>query len=436
MSKNENIFFEKKILIYGLGKSGLSTYQCLKKQSKLYLFDDKKFPIKNIDIKKKLIKYNDIKNKKFDHIVISPGINVNKCLLRKYLQKNSNKIKTDLDIFYSLYGKNKNITITGTNGKSTTAKILYEVLKDQKFDARLVGNIGNPILLEKNIKKNTIFVIEASSYQIEYSQLFKANFGAILNISPDHLERHITLKNYINAKFKLIKNQTNKDFGFLNTKNLHIKKKIKTTKILCKIIRINKNLNPKILKKINNPFFMTEGNKENLSFIIEITKKLNIKKKDLLKTLNNFKGLKYRQQIIFRSKELTIINDSKATSFSSSVSILKSMSNVYWIVGGLAKKGDKFLLSKNNCKNFKAYIFGKNKSFFIKELKKVIRYETFTNLKILIKKIFLDIKSSKNKNHQTIFFSPAAASFDSFENFEERGKYFNNLIKEFTNAKR
>ena len=436
MSKNENIFFEKKILFYGLGKSGLSTYQCLKKQSKLYLFDDKKFPIKNIDIKKKLIKYNDIKNKKFDHIVISPGINVNKCLLRKYLQKNSSKIKTDLDIFYSLYGKNKNITITGTNGKSTTAKILYEVLKDQKFDARLVGNIGNPILLEKNIKKNTIFVIEASSYQIEYSQLFKANFGAILNISPDHLERHITLKNYINAKFKLIKNQTNKDFGFLNTKNLYIKKKIKTTKILCKIIRINKNLNPKILKKINNPFFMTEGNKENLSFIIEITKKLNIKKKDLLKTLNNFKGLKYRQQIIFRSKELTIINDSKATSFSSSVSILKSMSNVYWIVGGLAKKGDKFLLSKNNCKNFKAYIFGKNKSFFIKELKKVIRYETFTNLKILIKKIFLDIKSSKNKNHQTIFFSPAAASFDSFENFEERGKYFNNLIKEFTNVKR
>ena len=436
MSKNENIFFEKNILIYGLGKSGLSTYQCLKKQSKLYLFDDKKFPIKNIDIKKKLIKYNDIKNKKFDHIVISPGINVNKCLLRKYLQKNSSKIKTDLDIFYSLYGKNKNITITGTNGKSTTAKILYEVLKDQKFDARLVGNIGNPILLEKNIKKNTIFVIEASSYQIEYSQLFKANFGAILNISPDHLERHITLKNYINAKFKLIKNQTNKDFGFLNTKNLYIKKKIKTTKILCKITKINKNLNPKILKKINNPFFMTEGNKENLSFIIEITKKLNIKKKDLLKTLNNFKGLKYRQQIIFRSKELTIINDSKATSFSSSVSILKSMSNVYWIVGGLAKKGDKFLLSKNNCKNFKAYIFGKNKSFFIKELKKVIRYETFTNLKILIKKIFLDIKSSKNKNHQTIFFSPAAASFDSFKNFEERGKYFNNLIKEFTNVKR
>ena len=149
-----------------LAKVVISTYRCLKKQSKLYLFDDKKLFIKNIGIKKKIIKYNDIKEKQFDHIIISPGINVNKCLLKKYLQKNLNKIKTDLDIFYCLYGKNKNITITGTNGKSTTAKILYEVLKDKKLDVRLVGNIGNPILLEKNITKNTIFVIEASSYQI------------------------------------------------------------------------------------------------------------------------------------------------------------------------------------------------------------------------------------------------------------------------------
>ena len=110
------------------------------------------------------------------------------------------------------------------------------------------------------------------------------------------------------------------------------------------------------------------------------------------------------------------------------MSILKSMNNVFWIVGGLAKKGDKFLLSKSNCKNFKAYIFGKDKNFFIKNIHKIIRYETFKNLKFLIKKIFLDIKNSKV--HQVILFSPAAASFDTFKNFEERGKYFNNLIKE------
>ena len=180
---------------------------------------------------------------------------------------------------------------------------------------------------------------------------------------------------------------------------------------------------------------MTVANKENLSFVIEIAKIFKIKKKNLFKALNKFNGLKYRQQIIFKSKDLTIINDSKATSFSSSVSILKSMSNVLWIVGGLTKKGDKFLLPKNNIKNFKAYIFGKNKNPFVKELKNIMRYESFINLKLLIKKVFLDIKNDKSQNHKTILFSPAAASFDNFNNFEERGKYFNNLIKKFNNVK-
>ena len=180
---------------------------------------------------------------------------------------------------------------------------------------------------------------------------------------------------------------------------------------------------------------MTDGNKENLSFILEIIKILKIKKEKVFKILNKFNGLKYRQQIIFKSKNLTIINDSKATSFSSSTSILKSISNVYWIVGGLAKKGDKFLLNKKNCKNIKAYIFGKNKSFFIKELRKNLSYESFLDLKSLVKKIFVDIKRDKSRDFHTILFSPAAASFDSFKNFEERGKYFNNLIKELKDVK-
>ena len=106
----------------------------------------------------------------FDIIIISPGIDILNCKLSKFLKKNVSKIFTDLDIFYSFY-KNKSITITGTNGKSTTAKILYEVLLDQNYDCRLVGNIGNPVLSEKKINKKTIFVIEASSYQLDYSQI-------------------------------------------------------------------------------------------------------------------------------------------------------------------------------------------------------------------------------------------------------------------------
>ena len=305
----------------------------------------------------------------------------------------------------------------------------------QKFDARLVGNIGNPILLERNIKKNTIFIIEASSYQLEYSKIFKTNFSAILNITPDHLERHRTLKNYIKAKFRIIKNQTNKDFTFLNIKNSHIKKRLKTMKIFSKVIRVNPKIDINFLHKINNPYFITQGNKENLSFVIAISSKLNIKKKNLIKILKKFRGLNFRQQIIYRSKHLTIINDSKSTSYSSSLSILKSLSNVYWIVGGLAKKGDKFVLSKNDCKTFKAYIFGKSKNIFTKQLRKYMNCQNFSNLLLLIKKILLDIKKEGNNNNQTILFSPAAASFDNFKNFEDRGEYFNNLIKKVINDK-
>ena len=425
-----NIFFKKKILIYGLGKSGLSALKFLKKNNITYLYDDNKNNIKDILLKKKFISYNKILNLKVDYIIISPGINIRTCKLKKFLKKNSKKIHTDLDVFFTSYSKNKNITITGTNGKSTTAQILFEVLKQQKFDVRLVGNIGNPILLEKKITNKTIFVIEASSYQLEYSKLFKAKLAVLLNISPDHLERHRTLKKYIQAKFRLIKNQTEKDYAIINNKNIHIKKHIKNKIFLPKIIKVDLNAKSINLRKLGNSYFYTDGNKENLSFVLEIAKLLKIRKKDLLKTLKGFSGLKYRQQIIYKSKKITIINDSKATSFSSSASILRSLNNVYWIVGGLAKKGDKFLLSKNHCKNIKAYVFGNDRNLFVNKLKNIVRYESFTDLKFLVKKIFKDLKNN-NQNHQTILFSPSAASFDNFKNFEERGKYFNTLIKKF-----
>ena len=423
MLNNINFFYKKKILIYGLGKSGLSVLKFLKKDNEITTHDDK---IK-VDNKK-------ITKIKFDYIIISPGIDINKCNLSKFLKNNSKKIYTDLDIFYNHHKSNNKITITGTNGKSTTAKILYDVLRDQKVDVRLVGNIGNPILLEKKVTKRTVFVIEASSYQLEYSKLFKSNISLILNISPDHLERHKTINQYVSAKFKLVKNQSRKDITILNIKNFYIKKELESKNYLPKVIKIKKNIDNNFLKKINNKYFNTTGNKENLKFILEVAKILNLKKGLLVKTLKKFKGLKYRQEIIFQSNKLTIINDSKATTFSSSASLLKSLTNVYWIVGGQAKKGDKLLLSKKNCKNIKAYVFGTNKNFFTSKLKKLMKYETFFDLKILVKKIFLDIKLDKNKTNKTILFSPSAASFDNFKNFEKRGEYFNQLIKKYINV--
>ena len=425
----EKNFLKKRILIYGLGKSGLSTYSYLKKNNIISLYDDRIITKKNI--KDTYTTYKEIIKKEFDCIIISPGIDINNCKLSRFLKKNHKKIYTDLDIFYSRYAFNQKITITGTNGKSTTAKLLYDILKDQKKDVRLVGNIGNPVLLEKKIKKDTLFVIEASSYQLEYSKLFKTNISLILNISPDHLERHKTINKYVSAKFKLIKNQSKNDIAILNTKNFYIKRKLKQKKFAPSILKIEKYISDRFIKKIDNHYFDTDGNKENLTFVLKVSKILKLKNNLLLKSLKNFKGLSFRQEIIHNSKFLKIINDSKATSFSSSEKLLKSLKNIYWIIGGLPKKGDKFLLKKNDCKKIKLYIFGKNQKFFINELKNKMAFKSFLNLKSLIAKIFLDIKNENNFIKKTILFSPASASFDSFKNFEERGKYFNKLIKNY-----
>jgi len=437
MPGNKNIFSKKKILIYGLGKSGLSSYFFLKKNNDVYLYDDNKDTIKNKKVQKLLIKSNYINNINIDFIVVSPGINIKKCYLKNFLKKNFKKIITDLDVFYSNYSRNKNITITGTNGKSTTAKILFDVLKNQKKDVRLTGNIGNPILAEKKISPKTIFVIEVSSYQIEYSKNFKANYALILNITPDHLERHGTFSNYVKAKLKLFRTQTNKDYSFLNTNNKLLKKEISKKKLSSKIINVNiKPMNQDLLK-IKNTYFLNEGNKQNLLHVFAVAKKLGVKKSILFKTVNNFKGLKFRQQIIYENKKFTLINDSKATSYSSSINILKSLKKVYWVIGGIPKIGDQFLMSKNQCSNIKAYIFGNNKNSFIKKLKNKVKYEYFDDLKKALKKIILDIKlNKKEKEQQTILFSPSAASFDTYKDFEDRGEKFNQLIKKLNLKKR
>ncbi len=431
MKKNKNIFLKKKILIYGLGKSGISTYKFLKNKSNIYLFDDN---LKNnLKFKKILVDLKELSKLNFDIIIISPGIDISNCKLSNFLKKNLSKIYTDLDVFYSFY-KNESITITGTNGKSTTAKILFDVLLDQKKDARLIGNIGNPVLSERKVTKKTIFVIEASSYQLEYSKIFKSKYAAILNISVDHIERHKSLKNYINAKFRLLDTQKKGFFAYVKKDDELINNKLKSKKFKSKIIKVNTKKNYDFLKNIKNDYFLTGSNKENLSFVIEIVKKFKIKNHLFLKTIKKFKGLKYRQQIIFKNNSLTIINDSKSTSFSSSVGVLKSNSNVLWLLGGLHKKGDKLNLKKKDFNNVRAFIYGTNQNFFNNQLKNKVEFKNFNKIEDALNNIFNLIKREKLER-TIILFSPCAASFDSFRNFEDRGYYFSKLIKRYINGK-
>ena len=433
MKNTLNIFLKKKILIYGLGKTGLSTLKFLQNKCEIYAYDDFIKKIKFFKIRKKIIKFDKISKFKFDKIILSPGIDINNCKLSTFLKKNKDKIYTDLDVFYSFY-RNKCITVTGTNGKSTTCQILYEVLLKQKFDVRLAGNIGTPILSVKNINRKTLFVIEASSYQLEYSKIFKSNYAAILNISPDHIERHKTIKQYTKAKFKLLKNQLKGDLAFVKSNDKFINSELKSCNLRVKVIKVNTKSKKKLFEKIKNKYFLNETNKENLSFVYEISKKLNLDKKLLLDAIEKFKGLKYRQQIIYDKNKLTIINDSKSTTFSSSIGVLKINSNIYWLLGGIPKKGDKFILPNRYLNKIRAFIYGKNYLFFNKQLRNKIKFENFKNLKIALRRIFFLLNKEKSIN-KTILFSPCAASFDSFKNFEDRGLYFNKIIKNYFDEK-
>ena len=422
-----NQFNNQNILIYGFGKSGRACFKYLRKNNKIEIYDDKKSSISK-NLKKNSINKTKLTSVNFDRIVVSPGIDINKCTLKKYLSKNKSKIISELDIFYLNNIKNKKITITGTNGKSTTSKLLHDVLKKHGKDVRLVGNIGNPLLSEKNIKPQTIFVIEASSYQIEYSKYFKTDFAIILNISPNHLERHRTFKNYIKSKSRLIKSQKKNSFAFIEKNNNFLKEELKKNKINSKIIKVNLKISNKIKKKIKNPYFENKNNLNNLKFVLEISKKLKLKNQKVFKVVNSFKQLNFRQQILYKNKKLLIINDSKSTSFSSSINLLESYKNIYWLVGGRFKKGDNFVLNKKYYKNINAYIFGKRKKFFVKNLINKIKYKTFDNIKRALVEIIIDAKKN-NLSPVNIIFSPSAASFDQFSNFEERGKNFNYLVR-------
>ena len=421
-----NTFEKKKILIYGLGLSGNSCLKFLRKKSDIKVFDDNSLLInkknKNFFLsKKKILK------SKFDYIVLSPGIDIQKCDLKKYLIENISKIITELDIFYLNYPRNTKITITGTNGKSTTCQMLYNIFKSKKRDVRLVGNIGKPPLQEKKIRKSTIFIVEASSYQIFYNKYFKTDYAAILNLNVDHLDRHGSFQKYAEAKIKLICQQKKNKISLIEKNSSIINHHISKKNIKSKIIKIDYDKFDFFKKNLKNQYLLDKNNLKNIHFVYKISTIFKISNNKIFKSLNSFRGLKFRNQIIYNKNNFRIINDSKSTSFSSTINLLSSYKNIYWIVGGVFKKGDKFELKKKYHKNIKAYVIGLNKNYFISQFKNKIKFKYMKFLRNAILTINNDIK--KDKNNKTILFSPAAASFDQFKNFEHRGEYFNILIK-------
>ena len=423
--------FRKKVFaIYGLGSTGNSVINFFKKNKikKYYLWDDdirtrKKFKIliNNKTFSKKL--------DSVDFIVMSPGINIKKTSLKKKLKKLQTKIITDLDIFYMSENIPKSVVVTGTNGKSTTCKMLEHILIKNNINAKLGGNIGRPIL-SLNKKKKDIFIIEASSYQLAYSKFIKPDYALILNISKDHLDWHGNVKNYVKSKLKIFSLQDNKCFALLQDEKLI--KKFKASKNKGNLKLVSQSSYDKIKKKIKNLHIRSNANEKNMPFVCLLSKILKIKEKSLINSLNSFKGLPHRNEIFFRTKNLTFINDSKATTFASSKCALESNTNILWIVGGLAKMGDKLYLKKLKKNIIKSYVIGKNIKYFTNFLKNKVTYEVTRTIKNSLFSIFKKISQNPHKKF-TILLSPASASFDQYDNFVDRGNEFKKTAKLYAN---
>ena len=322
----------------------------------------------------------------------------------------------------------KSIVITGTNGKSTACKLTQHVFKANKLDAQLGGNIGKPIL-DLKIKKKSIVIIEASSFQLSYTKFIKPNLAAILNIGTDHLDWHDTTTSYKNSKFKVFSKQDSNDIALLNNKKLV--KLFEKNNYLSKLNIVKRySLKNIIKKKITNAYLISEPNLENLTFVYQISKLFKIKEKIFLKAVNNFKGLAHRHEIFLKKKNIIFINDSKATSFDSTKYALKNNKNIFWIFGGLPKTRDHFNLLGVSSNIIKSFIIGKNINYFKNQIAKKIKYKISFNLKNAIKDVFKELLLIRHSK-ATVLFSPASASYDQFNNFADRGNQFKKITKDY-----
>ena len=412
---------ELSFLVYGLGLSGCSVVKFFKKNkiSNFEVWDDK-----NKNIFKKYRSQNLKKTlNKVDFIVLTPGISLKANL---HLKKFKKKIITDIDLFFLTNNKFKSIVVTGTNGKSTTCKLLAHLLKKNKFKFSLGGNIGVPILELKNLK-NSYVVIEVSSFQLSHSKFICPDYAFFLNFTNDHLDWHGSRSDYLKSKLKIFQFQSKKQYAIVNNK---LKKTFIRKKFLSKLIIPKISDYKKMKSKIKNNYLTLNLNDENMSFVYSFSKLIKIKEKSLIDSMQSFTGLPHRFEFFLSKNSISFINDSKATSFEATQPALSSLKNIYWILGGLPKKGDKIKISKYKKNIIKCYLIGKNINFFKNQIKGKLPFSITSNLKNSILQISKDIKFNK-KFDKSILLSPAAASYDQFINFEKRGDEFKKLSKKY-----
>ncbi len=346
-----------------------------------------------------------------DLIVTSPGVPKSSPVF-KWAKKYNVRVISEIELAYN-FCDSFIIGVTGTNGKTTTTYLLEKVLRKFGFKAVSCGNIGRSFSSVVIDEKPQIICLELSSFQLENIINFRPNIGVILNITPDHLDRYKSFKEYVKAKFNIFKNQKKTDFSLLNFDYEFLIKKSKSLK--SRVIFF------KASDKINEDFVAILS----ICFILGIDEK---KALDYLKTL---KLPPHRTEFVKRIQGIDFYNDSKATNIHSTLFSLKNLRRKVILLAGGEDKNQDFNILKDN-EIFKEYVkkivvFGKAKS----KLKDCLKgFKDIFCAQDLKEAVLVAFEIAKKNKINCVLLSPMCASFDSFKNFEERGDFFKKIVKD------
>ena len=438
----------KNAIVFGAGLSGHGAKELLEKKGyNVFLIDDKTGIKSEEGIK-------IIDEQKIEFIVKSPGIPWDAELLEKADSLRISVI-SEIDLAYRYMGKKtKIISITGTNGKTTTATKIYELLKEAGFDAELAGNAGFSFAkLVSDGKEPDYVVLELSSYQLENDPEVHSHIAGIINLTPDHLTRYNSLDDYYKTKFNIFDHQNENDYALINlddkeilriiSENKDIDDKIKAKRIFLSgekkadvfqkdgMINVTDH-NSQLIPLMKTSEFSLKGkhNLENILFIISVGMILNVDIEVMKSFLSSTKPLEHRLENFFEKGKTVFINDSKGTNSESTIKAIEAFGkSTVLICGGYDKQAsNKELIDKIAEKVEFVYLIGQTSDILEKELKDQ-KYTQYKNLKTL-ENVLNDIKDNLDfSKEQVVLFSPATSSFDQFKNFEDRGRIF----KELTN---
>ncbi len=379
-----------------------------------------------------------------DEVIKSPGIPDEAGIIKK-IKENGINIISEIE-FAGRYTSAKIICITGSNGKTTTTLLTYHILKKAGLNVGLAGNVGQSFAMQVAEKDFDYYVLEISSFQLDGMFDFKADIAVLMNITPDHLDRYENnFQNYINSKFRIIQNQEQNDAFVFCDDDPVIKEEIKKRNIKSKqypfsikkqitgegaCIKRNNiiiNIQPNLLQMtLENLALQGKHNIYNSMAASIATRILDIRKDIIKESLSDFQNVEHRLEYVARIHGIDYINDSKATNVNSTWYALEStQSPIIWIAGGIDKGNDYNLLKNLVKEKVKAIIcLGKDNRKLIEAFEDMVEnIVTTTSMEDAVKyALYLGQKDD------TVLLSPACASFDLFENFEERGNEFKKAV--------